>query len=192
VREFLEAGSPRLALARARGTRFAPWLLPITATFPDSTVSTVPEVGSPIKCTQDTYIDDVDVQLQNGNSPISQFSTLSDYLFNAQSGITATLDIQGAPRYPVAPKFVPLTAIRNLVRGSSMKWILTYTQQPMMAFNATVALPDANLPTTINVTFRGWVPIVDEYIDMDKATAVRLLKSEFGIDCDPMLANGCK
>jgi hypothetical protein len=185
VYDFLAAGSPRLALARCLGVPFHPYIINVRAAFGDATVSNVPSVGSDVIAVQDTLIDAMVVRITNLNTPVQTFQTLSDFFLNFQSGIEATLDVQGKPDYPVAPNFTPLSTLADVVTGSSHwphGWILTYQQQLFMSFKTT--FPLGQFPTNVCCTFRGWVPSNDMFVHMKTREAVEQLAA-YGVECSP-------
>ncbi len=186
VQRMLEAGSPRLALAKAMGVPMAPYVMNVRATFPDVDTPGVPDVGSDVKIVQDTLIDCMVVRVTNDTGGQSNiFQPQSDYFFNFQSGIEATLDVKGAPRYSVAPNFTPLSTLADVVNGNSKwpaGWILTYQQQLFMSFNARIApLPFA--PATVVCTFRGWIPVGEMFVQMSNREAFERLAAR-GVTCD--------
>jgi hypothetical protein len=182
---MLAIGSPRLALARARGVPFAPYFVNIRATFPDTATTVVSSVGSDVKISQDTLVNEMLVRVFN-RSPtanLNQFQAQSDWYFNWQSGIEATLDIQGAPRPTIADRFMPLANMLDAFNGTSRRggyFLLTYQQQLFMSFNATVTLPTA--PMEVVVTFACEEPVSQAFVRMDNSTAIDYLRSEFGIE----------
>lgn len=180
VYAMLAAGSPRLALAKAWGIPLAPYMINVRATFPDTDTIVVPDVGSDVKIVSEVLIDAMVVRIQNLGVTANQnvFQTQSDYYFNFQSGLEATLDVVGAPRYSVAPKYTPLSTIADVINGQSHwpgGWILTYQQQLEMSFKTTVTLPDA--PMGVCCTFRAWTPVNDALSSdsMPNRTALKLL-----------------
>jgi hypothetical protein len=186
VQRMLEAGSPRLALAKAMGVPMAPYVLNVRATFPDVDTQGVPNVGSDVKIVQDTLIDALVVRVTNDTGGQSNiFQPQSDYFFNFQSGIEATLDVKGAPRYSVAPNFTPLSTLADVVNGNAKwpaGWILTYQQQLFMSFNARIApLPFA--PASVVCTFRAWIPVGEMFVQMTNREAFERLAS-CGVNCD--------
>ena len=185
VYDFLAAGSPRLALARCLGVPFHPYIINVRATFADASVANIPSVGSDVIAVQDTLIDAMVVRVTNLNTPGNVFQPMSDFFFNFQSGIEATLDVQGKPDYPVAPRFTPLSTLADVVNGDSHwpnGWILTYQQQLFMSFKTTLPLPA--FPIGVVCTFRGWVPSNDMFVHMKTREAVDQLAS-YGVDCSP-------
>jgi hypothetical protein len=184
VYAMLQAGSPRLALAKALGVPLAPYIINVRAIFPDTTTANIPDVGADVKIVQDTLIDALVCRVENQSETANQnqFQTLSDYFFNFQSGIEAMLDVLGAPRYSVAPKYTPLSNLCDVVNGNSHwpgGWILTYQQQLQMQFNARVLLPFA--PLEVICTFRAWVPTNEMFVSMTNREAVDMLQTECGI-----------
>lgn len=186
VYEFLCAGSPRLALARALGVPFAPYLINVRADFPSTSQVDIPSTGSDVKVVQDTLVDALLVRITNQSAiaNLSVFQAQSDWFFNFQSGLEATLDVQGAPRYAVAPRFTPLSTLCDAVNGSGRwpthrKWILTYQQQLFMAFHASVNLPFA--PLDVTCTYRCWVPVGEAFVGMTNREALDLLARKVDI-----------
>jgi hypothetical protein len=181
---YLSAGFPCLALAAAYGIPFAPYIINIKAEFSDDTVSYIPNVGSDVKIVQDTVVDSVLVRCISENPPLNVFSNQSDYYANFQNNITATLDVQGAPRYSIAPKFTPLATLCDAFNGNSKWpncWILTYQQQLSMSFQANVALQ--NTPLDVWVTFRTRVPTSEKFVGgkTTPSEAIAQLQSKFGV-----------
>jgi hypothetical protein len=184
VYAMLAAGSPRLALAKARGVPLAPYLMNIRATFPDTTTAIVPDVGADVKIVQDTLIDAMVCRVENQSETANQnqFQSLSDFFFGFTSGIEATLTVQGAPRYDVANRFTPLSNLCDVVNGSSHwpgGWVLTYQQQLKADFIPKILLPFA--PVEVIMTFRTWTPVTQQFVDMSTREALDALQTEFGI-----------
>lgn len=181
VYAMLQAGSPRLALAKAWGVPLAPYFINVRAVFPDTATTLVPDVGSDVKIVQDTIIDGMVVRIQNESATVNQntFQAQSDFYFGFQSGIEAKLDVLGAPRYSVAPKFTPLSTLADVINGADKwpnGWILTYQQQLQMQFKANVALPMA--PIEVICTFRAWLPVNETFVDMSNRDACAFLALE--------------
>jgi hypothetical protein len=184
VWQYLAAGSPRLALARALGVRFAPYMINVTADFDSTDVVDIPATGSDVKIVQDTIVDAMVLEVlnQSNTANLTVFQPQSDYFYTFQSGLEATLDVQGAPRYAVADKFTPLKTLCDLVTGTShwpAGWILTYQQQVFMAFNATVTLPFA--PIRVTVSFRTRIPTGELFVEMTNSEALAFLAEKCGI-----------
>jgi hypothetical protein len=193
VYSMLAAGSPRLALAKAMGIPLAPYAINVRAVFPDTSTSGVPDVGSDVKITQDTLIDSIVYRITNQSTTANQnqFQAQSDYYYNWQSGIEATLDVTGAPRYAVTGKFTPLATLADAFNGDSRwggGWILTYQEQLKMSFNAKVTIPTA--PIEVCVTFRAWIPVWDELVQMTNREAFVRLR-ELGFDISDAYAARC-
>jgi hypothetical protein len=186
IYSMLAAGSPRLALAKARGVPLAPYTINVRALFPDTGTTLIPDVGSDVKITQDTLVDSLVIRIQNESTTANQnqFQTLSDFFYGYQSGIEATLDVQGAPRYSVAP-FTPLSTLGDPNNGEGHwpgGWVLTYQQQLFMSFRTKILLPYA--PLEVVCTFRSWVPVTQAFVSMTNREAIECLQSEFGIQLD--------
>jgi hypothetical protein len=189
ISTMLAAGSPRLALAKARGVPLAPSILNIRALFPDTATPIVPNVGSDRQIVQDEVVDTMVFRIQNESITANQntFQPQSDFFYGFQSGLEATLDVQGAPRYTVAGTFTPLSTLADVATGASHRgggWILTYQQQLLMSFRTTVVLPFA--PIEVIATFVTWAPVSLAFqgANMSNREACSLLKTEFGIQLD--------
>lgn len=184
VYALLGMGSPRLALARALGVPFNPYLINVRADFTSTDTSIVPDVGSDVKIVQDTLMDAMVARVSNQSNVanLSVFQPQSDYFFNFQSGFEAILSVQGAPRYDVAPRYTPLSTLADMVVGGShwpCGWLLTYQQQLFMSFKPTVALPYA--PIEIVCTFRARVPSGEAFVDLSNRDAIAALAQMCGI-----------
>ena len=182
---MLALGNPRLALARARGVPFAPFFVNCRATFPDTSTTVVPDVGSDVKISQDTLVTEMLVRVYNRSETANQnlFQAQSDWYYTWQSGIEATLDIQGAPRPTIADRFTPISQLMDAFNGYSRRtggWILTYQQQLLMAFNATITLPTA--PIEVVCTFACETPVSQAFVRMSNREAIDALRNEFGIE----------
>jgi hypothetical protein len=178
--------SPQIALALARGDQLVPYVASCKATFADATVSNVPNVALeggntggnvsfPSGIYQATVIDHIDYQINQQNAFAGQtLKSLSDFFFNLQSGISATIDVYGAPRYSVAPFYQPVrTLAAFLKKGFPYGWFLNYTQGLKMSFNVDIPLP--SFPTTIAFTYCMWTPASEAYVRMEDRTAIEQL-----------------
>lgn len=174
---WLRMGYPRLALARALGVPFQPWIFNVRGTFDSPDVDIVTDVGADSKVTQDTVIDSMIVRVTDDNVPQNVFDPQSNYFTNWQSGIEATLDVLGAPRYTIAPNFTPLSTLAELINPAKWPsgWVLTYQQQVKMTFFA--RNPLARFPTTVVCTYRGWTPVGDMFVQMPNADAIQQLQA---------------
>lgn len=185
---MIAGGSPRLALAKALGVPIAPYLINVRGSFPDTNTPEIPIEGADVPIVpQDCLVDSLIVRLTNQGATANQnqFQSQSDFYFNFQSGIEATLSVEGAPRYEVAPKFVPLSTLADMVNGNSHwpgGWILTRQQQLAMSFRTTVTLPDA--PYDVCCTFRTWCPTGDAFVEMSNREAMDRLEKECGFVID--------
>lgn len=171
--------SPQLALARAQGVQLAPQMLNIRGSFVDSTNTLNPSsfdgptnTSGNIAISQPTIIDQIVYEIDAPNAFTGNvFKSMSDYFYALQSGIQATMEVVGAPRYPVSPYFTPIRSLLSgLAEGWPIGWVLGYTQSIMMQFQQTIPVP--TFPTNITVSFRMWQPIgTDEFQMMDAQTA---------------------
>lgn len=171
--------SPQLALARAQGVQLAPQMLNIRASFVDATNTLNPQSfdgatnnSGNVSITQPTIIDQILYEIDAPNAfPGNVFKSMSDFFYSLQSGIQATMEVVGAPRYPVAPYFTPIKALLSgLAEGWPIGWVLGYTQSIMMQFQQTIPVP--TFPTNVTVSFRMWQPIgTDDFQMMDASTA---------------------
>jgi hypothetical protein len=181
VYQMLRLGSPRLALAKAWGVPMAPYIVNCRATFPTTSTSNINGVGNDQKIVQDTYVDGIYGILTNLSSTANQSTaqTASDYYYNQQNGINVQLSVVGAPRYSIAPSFTPVATLAGML-GYATKfgngWVLTYQQQLMMNFQANIALPEA--PYELCVTFQGFTPWNQEFVDMRNRDAIAQLRAE--------------
>jgi hypothetical protein len=172
--------SPKIALAMARGIPFAPYVLNIRNTFTDSTTTTSAAQsfeGGQTRLDQDTIVDRVVYEI---DSPAAfsgtQLKPVSDFFYGLNSGITATMEVQGAPRYAVAPFFTPLRSLCAFLNEEwPFGWVLTNNQIVSMQFQQTVAVPTP--PVTVTVSFRMWQPLGIEFVGMDNQTARQILVS---------------
>src|ERR1700734_388157 len=116
--------SPLLALARAWRVPFAPYVLSVRATFSDADVTVLPTVGlenGQGRITQISVCDRLVFEIDQPESfPGSIFKNERDHYFQMQSGISATINVYGAPRYAVAPFFTPLRTLMDVV--SNQAW----------------------------------------------------------------------
>lgn len=174
VYDMLALGSPRLALAKARGVRLVPYYVNIRATFDDVSVTDIPTVGADVKIVQDTLFNDIVYKIINKSDTANStvFQAQSDLYFGLQSGIEAVFDISGAPRPSLAPRFTPLANLADGFQNFSgwpRGFVLTYQQQPQMSFHASVTLPYT--PLEVVVTLRGWTPQNEMFVDMTNKEA---------------------
>lgn len=190
VEDYIALGSPRLALARAMGIIIAPYVMTVKATFDTTEATVLPSKSFSDKVAQDTLIDSMIVRITTDRPPANVFQPQSDYFAQYQDGIEATLDVQGAPRYAVAPNFTPLSTLADVINtGWPRGWLLTYQQQIMMSFQSRFALPD--FPTTVACTFRGWVPTGEMFELMSTKEAMDRL-SACGYEFPSCYSTACK
>ena len=194
VYQMLAAGSPRLALAKAYGIQMAPYTVNVRGIFSDTTTAVVPDVGSDVRFTQDTLIDSVNFRIFNESDTANQnvFQAQSDWYYTFQSGIEATLDVLGAPRYTVTPKYTPLANFCDAFNGSAKRmggWVLNYNQALQMSFNAKVTIPTA--PIEVVVTFNAFIPVWDELVSMTNREALNRLRDDCGIEISENYTRRC-
>jgi hypothetical protein len=171
VWRYIQAGSPRLALARATGQAIVPLVVNVRGTFPTTSTTDIPAVGMqsnqggvPYRLVQDCLVDGMVARIQN-ESPTAnqnQFQSLSDFFFNFQSSIEATLYLEGQPRYEIASYFTPLSTLCDMFNGNAhypYGWIIKPTQQLLMRFHSDTPLPTA--PLEVIVSFRLWTTVSD-------------------------------
>lgn len=176
----LAVKSPRIALAMAMGIQFVPYTPSVIANFTSTAAGTnVAGQGLNGQIVQDSIVDRMVILVLNNTTLTGTFDALSNYFLALLSGgISATLDVTGAPRYSVTPDFTPLTCIADLV-GSPGAWpspwvIAGRNQSIKMSFTATVALP---FTLTVTTTFRMWQPVGDLLVEMSNQEALdRLAK----------------
>jgi hypothetical protein len=152
---------PVIALARAMGAQFVPFMLNIRTTFDDPSVNvsnTVSFEGSNERLNMVSVVDELTYQIDTPNmNPGNALQAVNAWFYARQSGIQATLIVDGAPRYVVAPFFTPLESLMSsLAEGWPMGWSLGYTQSMKMQFKTTVPIPV--MPANITVTMRCWQP----------------------------------
>ncbi len=176
VEDFIALGSPRLALAKAMGILIAPYIMTVKATFDTTEATVIPSKSFSDKVAQDTLVESMIVRITTDRPAPNVFQPQSDFFNQYQDGIEATLDVQGAPRYTVAPNFTPLSLLADVVNSAWPKgWLLTYQQQIIMSFQSRFALPD--FPTTVYVTFRAWTPTGEMFELMSTKEAIDRLKA---------------
>jgi hypothetical protein len=177
VRRYIHAGSPRLALARAKCAPFQPFSTSLRATFPATGTVTVPNVTNDQEFSQDTEILNVHLQVQNESPQANQneFQAQSDWFYSKQSGIELVLQVLGTPKYQVVPFFAPIRSVDKDKLTKDRCWILGLTQALRATFNARSPLPFA--PYTVTLTFNGTCPAGDEFFagNMSRQDAFRQL-----------------
>lgn len=158
--------SPQIALAKAMRVPFAPFILPIQNTFADTTttISNMQTFQSNANTGTSslawpTIVDGILFEIDSptfNQGNVLQF--LEQFFYGLNSGITATMMVDGAPKYTVAPFFVPLRMLCAMLNESwPAGWVLQPNQSIVMQFQQGVAVPAT--PTTITVGFRMWQPV---------------------------------
>lgn len=177
---WLQAGYPRIALAFAQGTPWAPYMFNVKGQFPSADVTNLPNVGADVKLSQDVIVDEIIVRTVFQRPAPNVIAPISDFFNTFQNGIEATLDVMGTPRYAVAPRFTPLSNLAEVVkRQAKMGWALTWQQAVEMSFNLPFALPE--FPCNVCVTFSCRIPQSEEYVGMSRQAAIGKLR-ECGFD----------
>jgi hypothetical protein len=182
--EFLEMGSPRLALGRAMGIPFAPWMVSINALFQTTSPSVVPNVGADTKFPQDFWIESAIARVTSQQTPTNQFDTMSDFFQNYQNGIECTLYVQGAPRFGIIEIYTPLSTAFDMTQPEWLgDWVATYDQNLEMSFQTVFALPEDALPLQVTCSFRCKGPVGEMFSRMTNDEAFHRLHRDFGIEC---------
>jgi hypothetical protein len=154
--------SPQVAVARYYKIPFGPFIQNITAQFVNN-VDTIGPFGLnnntdrlALVSVVDQLVLHVDSPSLNAGQPLKPFI---DWFFARQTGIQATLIIDGTPRWLAAPNFTPIDTLAAMITEAwPMGWVLNYTQAPKMQF--TTAIPLLAVPTTVTVSFRMWQPTI--------------------------------
>lgn len=184
--DFIRAGSPQLALAKAKGATLTPWVMTINAVLPDAATPALAQTSAD-QIIQDTLITQMTYRLVNGGAPnTSTLTTMSDFFFNYQSGIQVTLNVGGRPGYPISQNYVDISVLLDTLgqgRGSIDGWIMRDSQFLKMDFRPTIPLPTSNVPYNISVAFKCWTAIGDEWVHMKNREALTQLRDSFGVDC---------
>ena len=159
--------NPQLALARALKVPLAPWLLNIRGNFANST-SPIGPFSWAIQGSNNDFqrlntfavVDRIVFQIDSPNNNAgTQLKPLTDFFFGLQSGIEATLLVDGDPKYVPSPDFTPIRSLCALINEDwPMGWVLTNNNACKMQFNISQAALVPNFPTKVTVTFRTWVP----------------------------------
>src|SRR5579875_9832 len=180
VYRYLRLGSPRLAFAAACGVPRVPWSFRVEADVTETSQTEVTQAGNDVKIVQDTFIEEIKVQVQNQNTP-GGLDSLTNFFFEMESGIEANMKVVGAGTgYMPIPEFTPLKHIARKFSKDQL-WLLTYNNGVQMDFQATVT----PLPFLVNVTvtFEGFTSAWPKIIDMTQAEAIKGLK-KLGYLCD--------
>ena len=173
---------PQVAAARALGVEFAPFVQSINGTFTNATDTIGPfPLGNNAegRLSQVSIVDRVVLHIDAPN--LNSGNALQPFIawfFTRQSGIQATLIVDGAPRYVVAPDFTPIDTLLDMITEAwPMGWLLGYTQMPKMQFTTSFALPST--PVNVYCTFRMWQPtITNQTMGMTNRSALGILVSQ--------------
>ena len=161
--------NPQVALARLMRVPLVPWIANIRGNFTSSTSPIGPfswqTTGSaPDQQRANTFcvVDRItyEVDAPNANSGAA-FKPQTDWYFGLQSGIEATMIVDGDPKYIVSPDFTPIRSLCELISEAwPQGWVLTNTNAVKMQFNLSNSAIVPTYPTKITVTFRMWIPNV--------------------------------
>ena len=181
--EYLIAKSPRLALARALGIDFIPYVFTISANFSVAGQSTLTEQGPNRTISRDVLLYGIDVDIQTPTAyTADELKPLSDFFFDYTSGIQVAVNIYGAERRRMA--YAPLRAV-NKYCSPDEPWVISEEQIPTCDFTTTTALPFAG--TTVILTFLGKTPAVDTTFRMSSSDAYACL-ADLGYCVEPAKA----
>jgi hypothetical protein len=177
--------SPQIALARHWKIPFAPFVQSITACFLNPVDTIGPFAlgnnngGSSDALSVVSVVDQVVIHVDapNYNSGNAMKGFL-DWFWARQTGVQATLFVDGAPRFNIAPDFTPIDTLAAMMTEMwPSGWVLNFTQVPKMQFKTSFALPSN--PTTFYVTFRMWQPVeISRLVAMTDSRALRILVDE--------------
>lgn len=186
VEDFLRAGSPQLALAKALGAPLQSWAYILQTTLPDATTPAL-EVTSNQTIIMDTLITGACFRLINGSATANsnQLQPLSDFFYNYQSGLQAQIWVAGRPGFPIVDVPTDLsTLISPLPTSQCPGWlqnfILTDAQAIKMSFTPTINF--VSFPLTLTVTYQALTAQGNEWIHMKNRTAIQRLRDECNID----------
>jgi hypothetical protein len=179
VSELLSLRSARLALAVATANPLVPYSIRAQGTFTSTAQDIVTDVGTDVKVSQDTRIDEISYQVQVEQTPAG-FDSLIQFFFQYVSGIEAKLKVvsgrAGGVGYEVVPNFTPI----SLIARKTPRWLITLAEGIIMDFQATIPLPAA--PVTVTFDFKGRTSPLSRLTDVSNKEALQSLK-ELGWDC---------
>jgi len=185
--------SPQLALAVAEGCQLAPMVLSCKGTITSVAqplLNVVLENGQGATLSQASLITGITYQLDQPNANAGNFlKPVSDYYFGEQSGISATMDIVGTPRFAVCQFPEPLRIVRDMANTRVQSgWVLNGTQSIRMNFYIDqTSLP--TVPTTITFAFLMLQPAgTDRYIYLSSLDAISALV-KLGVDLPTYIKN---
>ena len=168
--ERLAEWNPQVAYARALRVPLAPWMPTIRATFQDQTTTPIgpfswtAQGSSNDQVRLNTFgiVDRIMFQIDAPDANSGQlFKPQIDFFYGLQSGIEATLIVDGDPQYVPTPDFVPLRMLCAMISEDwPMGWVLTNTNVAKMQFNVPLLALLETAPVKVSVTFRMWKPNV--------------------------------
>jgi hypothetical protein len=178
VWDLLRIGSPKLAYGVATGFPMVPFDVNVVADFVDVATPVLPGQGNQNKIVWDMAVYEIAYQIQNKATPAA-FDSQTNYFFELESGIEATLLVTGAAGgYTPVVNYTPL----RLISGKLARpWLLTYNNGIVMSFQATVTLP---FPVKVTVTFKSETCLWPALLDMTGSEClIRLREMGYMIDC---------
>ena len=175
--------SPQIALAIAEGVQMAPMVLACKYTFSATTPSNsgpiALENGQGATISQAALMVGIEYQVDQPSANSGNFlKPVSDYFYGLQSGISATVDVVGTPRYPVCSYYEPLKIVKSCMDAKiATGWLLNGTQSIKMQFSLDIASL-LTVPTTVTFAFNFIQPVgTDRYTYMSSMDAANRLKS---------------
>lgn len=192
--DFLAAGSPQLALAKARNAMFVPWVITLKQDITNTAAgAVVPDIVTKQRITRHCVVDSVAMRILNtsGTANASTLSPQADWFNNSQLGIEAQLSVLPAGvGYPILDTYTDLSIIAPPTPSDSplSGWILTDEQALSMNLQNVIALP-GTVRVTLAVTV--WNPYGRFWDRLNPGIAVSCLWDEFGIDCGEMYVDSC-
>ncbi len=189
------AFSPQIALARYYNLDFAPAVQTIVATF-TNTVDAIGPFALGVNNGNDrlsiiTVIDQMMLQVDAPNyNDGNAMKGLLDFFWARQTGVNATMLIDGSPRFAVATDPVPVAHLVDMFTEMWPDgWVLNSTQIPKMSFETSFALP--SVPVTFTIGFRMWQPEnIQRMTGLTDAQAVRILV-ECNVLCEDDATRWC-
>jgi len=159
--------NPQLAYARALRVPLVPWFPNIRGTFDGTTPTIGPfswavqgSSNDQVRLNTFGVVDRIVFQIDapNANSG-NGFKPQFDFFYGLQSGIEATLIVDGDPKYVPSPDFTPLRSLCALLNEAwPSGWVLTNTNVCKMQFNVPLLALLETPPVKVTVTFRMWIP----------------------------------
>lgn len=197
--------NPQIAYARALRVPLVPWIPVIRATFTSTATPTIGPFSWTVQASSndqvrinsfgivDRIMFQIDAPQANSGLAIKPFI---DWFYGQQSGIEATLIVDGDPKYVATPDFVPLRMVCAMINEAwPMGWVLTNTNVCKMQFNIPLTALLETPPVKVSVGFRIWTPNVGtakgrQFTMMTDRQAYEGLE-KLGYKCPPSWADTC-